>query len=133
MSHLNSVNLAGWVQREPEFKHVGPKETALLTFDLANPVGFKDNKHTNYFKLQLWGKMAESLRQYITEGKYVIVSGSIKQERYEDKDGNKRQAYKVDVRDFHFGGQDSEPKNTSNEPSKPAPRGYTGDDSEIPF
>ncbi len=42
----------------------------------------------NFFDVTIWGKTAENLKPYLTKGKQIAISGSLKQDRWE-KDGNK--------------------------------------------
>jgi len=44
----------------------------------------------SFFDITAWAKMAETLSQYLVKGKQIIVSGELEQDRWEDKDGNKR-------------------------------------------
>ena len=37
-----------------------------------------------------WGKVAESLTEYLTKGKQIYVEGRLETRQWDDKDGNKR-------------------------------------------
>jgi len=38
----------------------------------------------------LWGKPAESLKEYLTKGKQIYIEGRLQTRQWDDKDGNKR-------------------------------------------
>lgn len=44
----------------------------------------------------MWGRQAESLKQYLLKGKQVYVDGKLRVRDYETKEGEKR--YSLDVR-----------------------------------
>ena len=44
----------------------------------------------------LWGKSAESLKEYLVKGKQIYVEGRLQTRQWDDKDGNKR--YTTEIR-----------------------------------
>ena len=46
--------------------------------------------------MDLWGKQAEILQEYLLKGRQIYVEGSLRTRQWEDRDGNKR--YSTDVR-----------------------------------
>lgn len=89
MSDTNNFNLIGRLCDDMKLSYF-QSGMALGEFSLANnrtkktAQGFEND--TSFFECQLFGKIAESLKQYLTKGKRVSVSGSIKQKRW-NKDG----------------------------------------------
>jgi single-strand DNA-binding protein len=51
--------------------------------------GQKQEK-TEWHRVILWGKQAESLQEYLTKGKQIYVEGRLQTRQWDDKDGNKR-------------------------------------------
>jgi single-strand DNA-binding protein len=45
---------------------------------------------TEWHRIVLWGKQAESLQEYLTKGKQIYVEGRLQTRQWDDKDGNKR-------------------------------------------
>lgn len=43
---------------------------------------------TSYFDVTLFGKTAENLKPYLLKGQKIAVEGSLKQERWQDQQGN---------------------------------------------
>ena len=65
----------------------------------------------NYFDVSLFGKQAESLKQFLTKGKQIAVDGFLKQDRWE-KDGQKHSAVKIIANDIQLlGGRDGGSQN----------------------
>ncbi|MBP5706970.1 MAG: single-stranded DNA-binding protein [Spirochaetales bacterium] len=91
----NSLNLSiieGRVTRTPDLLYT-KNGNAMCKFDLAVNEYYKtDNDYktiTSFITINLWGKYAESITQYLEQGTPVRVQGSIRQNSWEDKDGNK--------------------------------------------
>lgn len=71
-------------------------------------------ERTEWHRIVLWGKQAESLQEYLTKGKQVLVDGALQTRKWQDKDCHDR----PDAEDADAGSQ-----------AAPA----TPDDSDIPF
>lgn len=105
---MNKIFFDGRVVRDPELRYISTG-TALLSFSIANDVGFKDNKKTNFFDCDLWGKKAEGLADYITKGKPLIIVGEVTTDTWDDREtGKKRYKQKVRVTEISFMMQDKD-------------------------
>lgn len=62
---------------------------------------------TYYFDVTLWGKIAETLKPYLTKGKQIAVTGRLKQDRWE-KDGVKNSKVSIVAQDVQLLGGRSE-------------------------
>jgi single-strand DNA-binding protein len=62
----------------------------------------------NYFDVSIFGKQAESLKQFLTKGKQIGVDGFLKQDRWQDQaTGQNRSAVKIVANDIQLlGGRD---------------------------
>jgi len=81
------VNIFGHVGRlgqDPEMKYFDSGKV-VAKFTLA--VGFGEK--VNWFNYEAWGNPAETIGEQ-KKGSQISVSGYSKQEKWEDKDGNKR-------------------------------------------
>ena len=45
---------------------------------------------TEWHRVIVWGKQAESLQEYLTKGKQIYVEGRLQTRQWDDKDGHKR-------------------------------------------
>ena len=99
MSNLNVVVLQGNLTADPEI--VG-KEQNVARFTIAVNNGFGDNKETAFVDCVAFGKQVETIKEYFTKGKQVLIRGGIRQNRWETKEGEKRS--KLEVTLDNFGG-----------------------------
>ena len=67
----NSISFVGRLGNDAELKHIG--ENTVLEFSLANDVGFKEKKLTNWFRCSFWGKRGQSLAQFLVKGKQIAL------------------------------------------------------------
>lgn len=96
MTDMNHVFLIGRVTRdcgadERSFGYVGNGQ-ARANISIAVNRSKKDGdqwvEEANFFDITIWGRQAETLKQYLTKGKQIAVDGSLRQDRWE-KDGQK--------------------------------------------
>lgn|SRR5574343_1704322 len=99
MSDLNVVTLSGRLTRDSEFKQLS--KTNLLEFSLAVNRKYKDNESTTYVDCIMFGDRSEKLAEYLVKGKYILVTGELRQETWE-KDGQKRSKLSLVVNDVVF-------------------------------
>ena len=62
----------------------------------TNDKGGQRQEKTEWHRVVLWGKTAESLAEYLTKGKQIYVEGRLQTRQWDDKDGNKR--YTTEIR-----------------------------------
>ena len=88
-SDLNNIMLIGRLTKDPESKYL-PSGSAVVEFSIANNyyVSSKNSNEVNYFDVVAFGKMAETVAKYLTKGKQVAISGTLRQDRWQDKDTN---------------------------------------------
>ena len=61
---------------------------------------------TTWFRVTAWRKLAETVSQYLSKGRQVLVIGEIEEARtYTDRDGNTRAALEVTAQTVRFIGQ----------------------------
>ncbi len=103
MSDTNVFVLKGRLVRDSELKYIGQKNTAKLSFSLANGTGYGEYEKSHFFNCYLMGKRAEGLAQYLVKGKEIIATGEIEQDRWEDKNtGDKKSRVIFYVRSIDF-------------------------------
>lgn len=95
----NQVILTGNITNDLEVKAAG--QSQVLKFGLGVRSNFK-KEETNFIQIEAWGKSAELIEQYCQKGSKLLVVGELKQDRFEDKEGNKREKIKVNVDRFEF-------------------------------
>ncbi len=95
---INNVTLVGRLTSDPQLKYLA-SGTAALEFSIANNyyVSSKESNEVSYFDVVLFGKVAESLSKFLVKGKQVGVSGTLRQDRWEDKEGAKKSRVRINA------------------------------------
>jgi single-strand DNA-binding protein len=92
MADVNHVIIIGRLTRDAELKYTAAG-FAISNFSIAVNRRRKNGdqwvEEANYFDVNLFGKSAESLKQYLVKGKQIAVEGELKQDRWE-QDGQPR-------------------------------------------
>lgn len=88
---INQVCITGNIGNELELRYT-KTGTAVLELNLAVVSGFGDNKKTNWIGCTLWGKTAESAKEYLGKGRKIVVAGRLDQDSWEDKESGKKQS-----------------------------------------
>jgi single-strand DNA-binding protein len=68
----------------------------MATTEVWNDKSGQRQEKTEWHRVVLWGKTAESLSEYLTKGKQIYVEGRLQTRQWDDKDGNKR--YTTEIR-----------------------------------
>ena len=100
MGSVNKVILVGNLGRDAELRYT-PGGAPVATLNLATTEVWNDKagqkqEKTEWHRVVLWGKSAESLSEYLVKGKQIYVEGRLQTRQWDDKDGNKR--YTTEIR-----------------------------------
>lgn len=105
MKDINVVLLVGRITRDSETRQAS-NGNAVAKFSIAIN-GYKDS--VSFVDCVMFGKMAESVSQYLKKGKQVCVEGEIKQNRWE-RDGAKHSKLEIVVNQIQLlGGKTDKP------------------------
>lgn len=143
-SDLNSVVLIGRLTADPKFDQL-PSGTAKASFSLANNyLGANKTSEVNFFDIVAFGKLAETCNSYLKKGKQIAVRGSLRQQRWQDKQsGGNRSRIEIIINDMQMlgakgegGGAPSSAPESGMAPAE-APGGAGAgegfNDDEVPF
>ncbi len=147
MSSFSVVVLVGNLTRDAQLKYT-PSGYPISTFGIAINTRKKNGDQwvdeANFFDIELFGKSAESLNQYLTKGKMVGVEGELRQDRWE-QDGQSRSKVKIVANkvnllgggsregSYQAGGAPSQGNSGwRDQPDRPAPRGRPGTGESAP-
>ena len=90
MDGLNQVTLIGSVGKDAETKFVG-ESSQKANFSLATNRTYKKNgektTETEWHNIEVWAETAKFAGQYVKKGSLALVTGRIKYEKWDDKDG----------------------------------------------
>lgn len=97
MSSFSVVVLVGNLTRDAQLKYT-PSGFPIASFSIAINTRRKQGDQyvdeASFFDVELLGKTAESLNQYLTKGKLIGVEGELRQDRWE-QDGQSRSKVKI--------------------------------------
>lgn len=103
---VNKCYLLGNIGKELEIKYL-PSGQAVLNFSLATSEKYTDKQgerqdKTEWHKLVVFGKQAETLAKYAGKGTKLYVEGKLQTRAYEGKDGQKNYSTEIIVSEFKF-------------------------------
>lgn len=101
---LNTVVLMGRLTHSPEVKTLNDTDIKVTRFCLAveRDRATDKEKVTDFIDCVAWRNTAEFIGKYFNKGSPIIVDGRIETRQYEDKQGNKRKAFEVNVKNVNF-------------------------------
>jgi single-strand DNA-binding protein len=96
---LNKVLLMGNLTRDPEVRYT-PKGTAVGDLAIAINDSYKAQDGTvketvTYVDIEVWGRQAETCKQYLTKGRPVFVEGQLRLDQWETPQGEKKSRLRV--------------------------------------
>ena len=101
MASVNKVILIGNVGRDPEIRYTQSGEPianfSLATNEVWNDKSGQKQERTEWHRVEVFGKTAQIVRDYVTKGRPIYIEGSIRYDEWTDKDGNKRNTTKIRV------------------------------------
>lgn len=129
MSGLNKVIIIGNLGRDPETKTLDTSTICNLSVATSRKYKSKsgeDVEETEWHRVSVFGKLAETCSRYLSKGRTVCVEGRLRTRQWE-KDGEKRYATEIVAESVQFlgGSQGSKPSGPSAGPNPV--------DDELPF
>jgi single-strand DNA-binding protein len=153
MGSVNKVILVGNLGRDAEMRFTSGG-TPVATVSMATTERFTDREgqkkeDTQWHRIVIWGKTAESLHEYLTKGKQIYVEGKLQTREWQDKEGKTNKTTEVRADKIvllgggggggeRSGGAGKPSRDRSTEPSGEPPHGEGGpvdapNDDDIPF
>jgi single-strand DNA-binding protein len=104
MGDLAVAVIVGRLTRDAELKYT-TSGLAICKFSVATSARVKKGEQwvdeSSYWNVDLWGKKAESVSQYLTKGKLVAVEGDMRQDKWE-KDGQQQMKVLITANDVQL-------------------------------
>lgn len=135
MATFNKVILIGNLTKDPESRFI-PSGQQVASFSIAVNKKYKtaageQKEEVSFFDCEAWGKTAELVTSYLKKGRAVHLEGSLKQERWETPEGQKRNKVKIVVQSVQFLGQ--KPEEEGQGGAAPAAAGSWDGGEDVPF
>ncbi len=128
MIGLNDVKLMGNLTKDPEVRFLPNTEPpmAVGSFSIAVNRKYKSNgemkEEVSFFDVEAFGKTGENCGEFLLKGSPVLVDGRLKQDRWQDDNGNNRYKVKVIAEMVYFlGKKDDGAGNNGSEPKGDGP------------
>ena len=96
---VNKIILIGNLGQDAELRYA-TNGSAVCGFSVATSEKWKSKtgdtqERTEWHRVSLWGKFAESLAQYLTKGKQVYIEGSLHTQKWQTKAGEDRTSVEI--------------------------------------
>ena len=107
MAEMNIVLLMGNLTRDPDVRYT-PSGTAICTLGLAVNRRYQtrngeDREETCFLDIDVFGKQAESCKNYLRKGAPVMIEGRLRLDQWKDKtSGDNRSKLKVTATSVNF-------------------------------
>ncbi|MBW8310943.1 MAG: single-stranded DNA-binding protein [Rhizobium sp.] len=96
---INKVILVGNLGNDPETRY-SQSGSAITTISVATSESWKDKngeqqERTEWHRVKFFGRLAEIAGEYLKKGRQVYIEGSLRTEKYTDKNGVEK--YSTDI------------------------------------
>lgn len=100
---MNVVVLVGRLTDNPELRHTNAN-ISVTRFSIAVDRAYRsgEERQTDFINIVAWRQTAEFITTYFKKGQRIGIEGSLRMNRFTDKDGNNRTTYEVVVNNAHF-------------------------------
>tara|TARA_B100000886_G_scaffold306344_1_gene238649 strand:- start:424 stop:849 length:426 start_codon:yes stop_codon:yes gene_type:complete len=136
---LNKVILIGNLGQDPEARFT-PQGTAVTNLSIATNESWKDQSgetqdRTEWHRVVMYGRMAETAVEYMKKGQMVYVEGRLNTREWEDQNQIKRKTTEIRCDNFTMLGRRSDaPAGQSQGTMSPSPSAPDSEvDDDLPF
>ncbi len=97
---INKVILVGNLGDDPETRY-SPNNTAVTKIRVATNESWRDKdsgeqkERTEWHRVVFFGRLAEIAGEYLRKGRQVYIEGSLRTNKWQDRDGNDRYTTEV--------------------------------------
>ena len=139
---INKVILVGNLGNDPEVKST-QGGTTVTTISVATSEAWKDKttgqqqERTEWHRVKFFGRLAEIAGDYLRKGSQVYIEGSLRTDKYTDKQGMERYATDVIASEMQMLGGRQEgngtPRSNAPKPQRRDPEPDAFADDDLPF
>ena len=131
-SSVNKVIIVGNLGQDPEARFT-PQGTAVTNLSIATNESWKNQEgqiqdRTEWHRVVLYGKMAETAGEYMRKGSMVYVEGRLRTKEWEDQNQNKRKTTEIMCDNFTMLGRRGDNQPSQN--NRPEP---STEEDDLPF
>lgn len=136
---LNKVILIGRLGRDPELRYT-QSGVPVANMSLATDESFVDRdgqrqERTEWHRVVVWNKQAETVAKFLSKGRLVYVEGSLQTRKWQDQQGQERYTTEIKAQRVLFldsAGQVQENETQGQRPAANSPDPFAADaDQEL--
>ncbi len=103
---MNKIMVIGNLGSDPEMRYT-PNGQAVTSFSVAtnyryNTAEGEQREETEWFRVSVFGRQAESCNQYLAKGRKVYVDGRLRSRTFQDRNGETRVSLEINAQDVRF-------------------------------
>ena len=103
---FNKITIIGNLGTDPEMRYM-PSGDAVTSFSVATNRRYRtrdgeQRDETEWFRVNAWGRLAESTNQYLEKGRLVYVEGSLSSRPWQGQDGQLRAGNEIRAQEVKF-------------------------------
>lgn len=117
-----NLTASGNLGRDAELKTVGG--STVCNFSVGAQSGFGDKKKTEWISCGLWGRLGESVADFLKKGVSVTVSGELSTREYNGKNYMEMRVNQIRIHGANAQPQQQEPAQYQQQPQQQAAPGY---------
>ena len=129
MRGVNKVVLIGTLGADPETRYPANGGITITTARLATNEAWTDKQgqkqeRTEWHRVKFFGRLAEIVGEYLRKGGHVYVEGSLRTDKYTDRDGVERYTTDIIASEMQMLGSkpaNQPPRSQPAQPSEPQP------------
>ena len=103
---LNYIVIMGRLTRDPELRRT-PSGRAVCSFTVAVDRDFQPRdgteKQTDFVDCVAWEQRGEFVSKWFSKGSMIVVEGRLQSRKWQDKAGQNRVSWEINVSNTHFG------------------------------
>ena len=131
----NKITIIGNLGSDPEMRYT-PSGAAVTNFSVATNRRYRNSNgetvdETEWFRVNAWGRLAETTNQYLEKGRMVYVEGSLSSRSWTGQDGQTRFSNEVRAQEVKFLSGSGEGFSSSGATGPDAPP--ADDDDDLPW
>lgn len=101
---LNVISILGRLTRDPELRYT-PSNVPVCYFTVAVDRDYESNgeRPTDFIDCNAWRQSGEFIAKHFQKGSMIAVTGRLESRKWQDRDGNKRTSWEINVDHTYFG------------------------------
>ena len=122
---INKVILVGNLGNDPEVKYT-QSGSAIASISVATSEAWKDKQtgeqqeRTEWHRVKFFGRLAEIAGEYLRKGSQVYIEGSLRTDKYTDKNGVEKYSTDIIANEMQMLGGRGEGRDSGDRPARPA-------------